>query len=231
MESIESSSSQPKDVAGTSPATAGGLRFSQLSPPRQAMVRLCQEVNFGTIQDLCMKDGEPVFVPPPRALIDVKLDSDDGQRPEVDLRDFALRSEVLRLMALLDEIKDGKVERIEVRPGLPRRILIERRPWTVPAVPQQLSTLADTADFGDRGGPDPSPEVFGQLTMSKANRAIECLRTTEPGLIQGRAWLCLRQPKRQQRRRPECHSVKRTTLTSRRGGLTNHTPTPRRSGG
>jgi hypothetical protein len=102
-------------------------RFTQLSAPRQALVRLFQSVNFGQLLDIAIQDGDPLFYPEPTVLFDVKLDADEGQRQEADLSDFALRDEVRRLMARLDQLKNGRIERIEVRSGIPRRVVIESR--------------------------------------------------------------------------------------------------------
>ncbi|MBZ5622138.1 MAG: hypothetical protein LAQ69_25930 [Acidobacteriia bacterium] len=102
-------------------------RLAQLSAPRQALVRLFQSVNFGQIIGLTIRDGDPVFHPEPTVLLDVKLDADEGERPEADLADFMLRGEVRRLFAHLDQLQNGTVERIEVRSGVPRRVIIERR--------------------------------------------------------------------------------------------------------
>ncbi len=102
-------------------------RLTQLSAPRQALVRLFQSVNFGQIIGLAIRDGDPVFHPEPTVLLDVKLDADEGERPEADLADFTLRDEVRRLFARLDQLQNGTVERIEVRSGVPRRVIIERR--------------------------------------------------------------------------------------------------------
>lgn len=101
------------------------LRFSQLSTSRQALIRVCQAINHGSIEDLEVRHSEPVFDPWPVTLRDVKLDSDEGPRPELALRDFVVSDEVLRLMNLLDEIKCGTVRRVEVHAGVPRRILLE----------------------------------------------------------------------------------------------------------
>ena len=60
-------------------------RLSELSAPRQALVRLCQSVNFGQIRGLEVRDSDPVFSPPPEVLFEVKLDSDVVSRPEIDL--------------------------------------------------------------------------------------------------------------------------------------------------
>jgi len=101
------------------------LRFSALSPARQAMVRFCQAINHGSIEDLMVENGEPIFDGSPVMVKDVKLDSSEGPRPEATLEDFVLADEVLRLMGQLDEIRHGTIRRIEVRGGIPRRLLVE----------------------------------------------------------------------------------------------------------
>ena len=101
-------------------------RFSELSAARQVLVRVLQSLNFGQIQGLALRAGEPIFDPATAVLVDVKLDVDEGSRPEADLTDFLLQDEVRRLMARLDGIQDGMIERIEVRAGIPRRVIFER---------------------------------------------------------------------------------------------------------
>jgi hypothetical protein len=100
-------------------------RFSELSGPRQVLVRLCQTINHGHLEALRIADGEPAFTPAPIVLLDVKLDQDEEPRPEVELVDFELSSEVRRLMSRIDAIKDGKVSRLEIRGGVPRRVIFE----------------------------------------------------------------------------------------------------------
>ena len=94
--------------------TTKPMRYSQLSPARQALVRYCQSVNFGEIQNLRVRNGEPVFDRAPAVVIDVKLDQADVPRPELELTDFDVRDEVCRLMARLDGISDGVIERLEI---------------------------------------------------------------------------------------------------------------------
>jgi len=101
-------------------------RFTQLSAPWQALVRLFQSINFGQVLGIVVQNGDPVFHPEPTVLLDVKLDAEEGIRQEAGLPDFALRDEVRRLIARLEGIKQGRIERIEVRSGIPRRVVIER---------------------------------------------------------------------------------------------------------
>jgi hypothetical protein len=85
-------------------------------------------VNFGQINDLSIRDGEPVWkCPAPAVLVDVRLDVEPQPRDEISTADFALGAEVTRLLALLDKIENGKITKIEVRAGLPRRVTLEDR--------------------------------------------------------------------------------------------------------
>ena len=88
-------------------------------------MRLCQSINHGHIETLGITDGEPTFTPAPRLLLDVKLDQDEGPRPQVNLNDFELCGELRRLMSRIDGIKEGKVARLEIRGGVPRRVIFE----------------------------------------------------------------------------------------------------------
>jgi hypothetical protein len=101
-------------------------RFSQLSPSRQFLVRLCQATNYGRIEDLVVGGGEPIFSgPAPVVLADVRLDVEEYSRDEHAAADFVLCAEVRRLMAILGKIGDGRISKIEIRAGVPRRITVE----------------------------------------------------------------------------------------------------------
>jgi hypothetical protein len=102
---------------------SAALRVSDLSPARQALVRLCQAINHGNIEDLEVRRSEPVFDPAPVMVKDVKLDRDDEPRPELELGDFTVSDEVSRLLVLLDKLESGSVRFIEIRAGLPRRVV------------------------------------------------------------------------------------------------------------
>ena len=101
-------------------------RLSAISSPRRALVRLCQRIGYGEIQELHIRDGEPFFSPQPIVVQDIKLDQDGGGRPESELDDFALSEEVSRLLRQLDEIGSGYIDRIVVAAGIPRRVVIRR---------------------------------------------------------------------------------------------------------
>ena len=74
-----------------------------------------------------LRDANPVFDPAPMVLAEERLDVVEESRPELALTDFMLSEEWCRLLARLDEIQNGTIERIEVRAGIPRRIVFASR--------------------------------------------------------------------------------------------------------
>jgi hypothetical protein len=109
-------------------AGAGPLsysRFSELSRERQFLVRLCQFINFGEIREIEVRNREPIFGSVSRILVDLRLDNDESSRHESTLLDFNLCHELCRLFAEFDRLENAQISRVEVRAGLPRRILFE----------------------------------------------------------------------------------------------------------
>jgi hypothetical protein len=100
------------------------LKLSQLSPPRRALVRIIQALNYGAILNLTVSKGEVILDPRPDVLIDVRLDEDVGPRSELALDDFTLCTEARRLFAQIDALQNGLIERIVVHGGIPRRVTV-----------------------------------------------------------------------------------------------------------
>ena len=107
------------------------MRIEELSPAKQRLLRLFQAINFGRIEELEIRNGEPEFSPPPHVFVELKLDAADGPRPESHLDRFPLRSQVERFFAQIARLNDGAIEVIEVRHGLPFRMVIEAMPAEV----------------------------------------------------------------------------------------------------
>ena len=105
--------------------------MEDLSPAKQRLLRLFQTINFGRIEELEIRNGEPEFNPPPRIFVELKLDAADGSRPESRLTRFPLRSQVERFFDQISRLNDGAVEVIEIRHGLPFRMVIEAVPAEV----------------------------------------------------------------------------------------------------
>jgi hypothetical protein len=58
---------------------------SSLSDPQRRLVELMQRLNFGRIEDLIIRGGEPVFDPAPKVIQKVKIGGENGPRPEVTM--------------------------------------------------------------------------------------------------------------------------------------------------
>jgi hypothetical protein len=63
--------------------------------------------------------------------VELKLDVDDGPRPESHLNRFPLRSQVARFFDRIGSLKHGTVELIEIRHGMPFRMVLEAMPEEV----------------------------------------------------------------------------------------------------
>ena len=101
------------------------VALASLSPAGERLVRLMQELNFGQVRDLVVRDGDPVFDPPPRVVREVKFGGENGPRPETAKGDFALKAQVREMLAQLEALGDGVVECIEVKHGLPFKMTVE----------------------------------------------------------------------------------------------------------
>ena len=99
---------------------------SSLSAPRRRLLEAMQRLNFGRIEGLVLRNGEPVFQPAPRIIQDIKIGGENGPRPELTIEDFALKSSVRELFDHLSRIGDGTLESIEVKYGVPFKLVVEQ---------------------------------------------------------------------------------------------------------
>ncbi len=96
-----------------------------LTSARRRLLEVMQFVNFGRIENLVVRGGEPSLVPLPRIVREVKFGGDNGPRPEAAAGDFKLKAQVVELFRELERLGDGTVEVLEVKHGLPFRLLLE----------------------------------------------------------------------------------------------------------
>jgi hypothetical protein len=103
------------------------MKKSELSIPRQSLVRMMQRINFGRIISLSIRSGEPDFSRPYRTVRTVKLAGrDNGARPESGLADFELCKEQIALIDQISSLPDGTRMTIEVKHGVPFLVEIEQ---------------------------------------------------------------------------------------------------------
>ena len=99
---------------------------ASLSAPRRRLLEAMQRLNFGRIEGLAIRNGEPVFQPAPRMIQDIKIGGENGPRPELTIEDFALKSPAIELFDHLSRIGDGTLESIEVKYGMPFKLVVEQ---------------------------------------------------------------------------------------------------------
>ncbi|MFM2007983.1 MAG: hypothetical protein RLZZ09_3638 [Pseudomonadota bacterium] len=95
------------------------LQKSDLTPKQRQLVELMQDINFGRISDLLIKDGEPLFVADTFIEREIKFGGQNGPRPELAQDDFVLKHEVIVMLDHIAQIIDGCVGSLEIKHGLP----------------------------------------------------------------------------------------------------------------
>jgi hypothetical protein len=101
---------------------------SSLSATQKRLLETLQKTNYGRVEGLSVLDGEPVWNPAPRVVKDIKLGSaETGVRAEFESADFALKREHIELFEQLRRFGSGIVECIEIKGGLPFRLMLDQR--------------------------------------------------------------------------------------------------------
>jgi hypothetical protein len=103
------------------------LRKSAISAESVRLIELLQELNFGRLEKLVIREGEPVLDPPPIVIQKLKMGGDNVPRPEMRYPDFRLKGGVIELLELFSRIQNGDIATIEVRCGLPVSVEVEWR--------------------------------------------------------------------------------------------------------
>ncbi|MCA9259622.1 MAG: hypothetical protein KDA61_10505 [Planctomycetales bacterium] len=118
----------------SAPAPDGGRNNSpyrskqDLSACRSHLLELMQCVNFGRIEHLSIIGGEPILDPRPVVVREHKFGGENGPRPEIDAADFLLKQQVVELFAFFDELQDDIIDVLEIKHGLPFRMIVTEVP-------------------------------------------------------------------------------------------------------
>lgn len=87
-----------------------------------------QDLNFGQFIGIVIRNGDPVCDPPPCRKREHKFRAENGPRPERSAEDFVLKSEVVELFAYFDDVQNGTIDILEVKHGVPFRMIITEEP-------------------------------------------------------------------------------------------------------
>ena len=84
---------------------------------------MMQALHFGWIEELRIRDSQPVLDPGPKVIREVKLGARSRTRAPAD--EVVAKRQVQELLDTMDQIGDGVIKRVEVRHGLPFRLILE----------------------------------------------------------------------------------------------------------
>ena len=99
-----------------------------LPPERQQLIREMQRINFGQLKSLAVRGGQPVFEPLPGIVREHKFCGDNGPRAELETADFLLKQQVVELFAFFDQLQNGVIDVLEIKHGLPFRMIVTEVP-------------------------------------------------------------------------------------------------------
>lgn len=104
---------------------------SDLSSDQRRMVDIVETLGFGVIERLFIHDGSPCFQPEPRVLQTIKLHLEPGRLAQSTVANRSLKREFEQLFDQLNSLGDAVVE-IEIRHGLPFKLVVERQLTELP---------------------------------------------------------------------------------------------------
>ncbi len=97
---------------------------TDLSAPRRRLLELMQEVNFGRIEGLQVRDGEPVFDLSPRVKRLYLFGRENEPHESRGCEDFALRKKVAELFEVFDRERSLFIQELMIESGLPVRMIV-----------------------------------------------------------------------------------------------------------
>lgn len=97
----------------------GDQRRRNISAARQQLIEVFQRLNFGRIENLSVRNGDPVSPAARQIVREIKFGGDNESRPEMSLHDFCLKSQLVKLFECFDRWPNCQIEVLVVKHGLP----------------------------------------------------------------------------------------------------------------
>lgn len=98
---------------------------THLTLAKRQLVQLMSRVDYGRIEGFAIREGEPVLEPPPRLVFELSIRDAERTSPRRTSGDFVLKDQVSQLFGLFTRMRNARVERLEVKAGLPQRVHLE----------------------------------------------------------------------------------------------------------
>lgn len=100
------------------------MKGSITSAGHEQLVTLMRQINFGRIESLRIHEGNPVLDPLPRIVREIKFGSEASPGVQADRSNSVPKRQVQELLNLMREIENGVIDILEVRHGLPFRVVL-----------------------------------------------------------------------------------------------------------
>lgn len=97
---------------------------SNLTPSRRELIELMQRINFGCIEGLQIRDGEPVFNPMPTVRRVFMFGKDNGPNAASNADSFTLKKKVTDLFEIFDRERSLTIQELKIDNGLPLRMTV-----------------------------------------------------------------------------------------------------------
>ena len=97
---------------------------SSLSLQRQHLVEMLQSINFGRLDHLRFRDGQPIIDAKSQIVREHKFAAENGPRADLQKADFTLKQQLVELFAYFDNKRCGVIETLEIKHGLPFRMIV-----------------------------------------------------------------------------------------------------------
>lgn len=89
--------------------------------------RLIQDTRFGSIRDFRLSDGLPVIDDDTGISIEYKLSGLESREEVIDAETFLEKPQVRTMLARFRQVGNGVVECLDVRDGLPFKMVVRRK--------------------------------------------------------------------------------------------------------
>ena len=95
-----------------------------LSVDSKHLIEFMQRIQFGRIESLHISGGQPVLDPLPRIVREIKFGSETSLGVQADRSNSVPKRQVHELLDLMREIENGVIDVLEIRHGLPFRVVL-----------------------------------------------------------------------------------------------------------
>ena len=102
----------------------GATTKAALTPARRLLLELMQEVNFGRIEQLEVRDWEPVLDPPPRVVRQIVFGKTNGPNARRANDGFVLKKKVAEFFEVFDRERSFLILELVIDNGLPVRMAV-----------------------------------------------------------------------------------------------------------